>query len=505
MLVLQQLVHAVQEGREQQLRELLSLVDERGRSAVTDDDIHSALCVAARENSDIACRILWERLSARGKKKRYFASRTATYWCPLHLALIYGHYAIARLLVQEFKFSHRNLNTPLCIVLGLELYTYTSRITEITDAERLEMVRFLLENGAKVNQGGKCSPLAKAVETNSDEVCRLLLVEYQANPNPARRSGQVTYAEAAISNGNPEILRMLLEHGALLMVRRRALRDATTLNKLFDDMRKSRETKREICRILVEHAKDHHATTIFMRVTVEVAMKRGRGCQLLLDSGICPRMSLYCAIRAKNRAQCRQLVHLYQVDPFLQKEDDETGVGDGAEHDPSSPFVTAARLKDTAIFEYFLGVWNHRFTSTGGKNSDGDYPLHVVCCDPHVSLPAIVALVNHQADALAAVDGEQGLYPFHFAAMWSASLDVIFYLLQHYPDALLSHRYSGISATSASAGCATSAAGGATDARDGVHYPSLNETPPNSANPATMATLAAKDIGPLKKKAKTHL
>jgi hypothetical protein len=45
-------------------------------------------------------------------------------------------------------------------------------------------------------------------------------------------------------------------------------------------------------------------------------------------------------------------------------------------------------------------------------------------------------LVALHADVLAMVDGEQGLLPFHFAANWGASLDVIFYLLQHCPSAL---------------------------------------------------------------------
>jgi hypothetical protein len=46
---------------------------------------------------------------------------------------------------------------------------------------------------------------------------------------------------------------------------------------------------------------------------------------------------------------------------------------------------------------------------------------------------------NGDADALAVVDGDEGLLPVHFAANWGASLDVIFYLLQHCPNALLFH------------------------------------------------------------------
>jgi hypothetical protein len=78
----------------------------------------------------------------------------------------------------------------------------------------------------------------------------------------------------------------------------------------------------------------------------------------------------------------------------------------------------------------------HEVSSTHGKNSDGDFPLHVVCCDPFASLEAIVVLVDRQVDALAMVDGGQGLLPFHFAPKWRASLDVISYLLQHCHNAL---------------------------------------------------------------------
>ena len=46
-----------------------------------------------------------------------------------------------------------------------------------------------------------------------------------------------------------------------------------------------------------------------------------------------------------------------------------------------------------------------------------------------------MVLVARQADVLALVDGEQGLLPFHFAANWGASLNVVYYLLQHCPDA----------------------------------------------------------------------
>mgnify|MGYP003465756601 CR=1 FL=1 len=47
----------------------------------------------------------------------------------------------------------------------------------------------------------------------------------------------------------------------------------------------------------------------------------------------------------------------------------------------SSPFKAAARLRDTSIFKYFLDHWQLRFASNQGKSENGDYPLHLICCD----------------------------------------------------------------------------------------------------------------------------
>jgi hypothetical protein len=180
-----------------------------------------------------------------------------------------------------------------------------------------------------------------------------------------------------------------------------------------------------------------------MRKSFEYAIKgaENESCEILLEAGLNPSHDRWvwdCAIQQQNAPVCRLLVQ-YGADPFMEEQGDENDVN------ATSPFLAAARLSDITIFEFFLDLWDERFSSTGGKNGDGDYPLHVVCCDPHVSLQAIELLVNRQADVLAVVDGEQGLLPFHFAANWGASLDVIFYLLQHCPDAL---RHVGNTATS---------------------------------------------------------
>jgi ankyrin repeat protein len=344
-----------------------------------------------------------------------------------------GKYAVARLLVQEFKFNvnqrttHRNVNTPLCTVLAP---------CRFPDAQRLEMVRVLLENGAKVNQHGLFNdiPLTLTVKANNADLVHLLLVEYRAKPTsqdnrfPGR--SYTNDAGTAVLYGNAEILRMLLDHDATLSLFEPSfssygLERRTSLYALLDKVHKTRATKLTICQILCEHAKKNATTAAVMRLTLETAMKQAAAttaaaaattdnnninkdaeyCQILLESGMDSRTSLYCAIRAENLAFCQQLVQQVNdgaADPFLQNDNDEDNdeSNDVACDDSfssyitpaaSSPFVAAARLSDTAIFEYLLTVWNERFAvSNGGKNGDGDYPIHVVCCDPLVSLQALL-------------------------------------------------------------------------------------------------------------------
>jgi hypothetical protein len=123
---------------------------------------------------------------------------------------------------------------------------------------------------------------------------------------------------------------------------------------------------------------------------------------------------------------------------FLQNED-ESEVEDEAQHVAASSFLAATCLSDTSIFEYFLGIWNEPFSSVGGKNSDGGCPIHVVCCDAHVSLQAIKVLVNHHPDALASGGWRTRTF-FHFISlpcgMPSVWMSFFFYLLQQCPDAL---------------------------------------------------------------------
>ena len=86
------------------------------------------------------------------------------------------------------------------------------------------------------------------------------------------------------------------------------------------------------------------------------------------------------------------LVNEYEVYPFSQQqeEDADSSSGEAAAAAAASPFLAASRPPNTAIFDHLLGVWDERFASSnGGKNSEGDYPIHVVCCDPLVSLDVL--------------------------------------------------------------------------------------------------------------------
>jgi hypothetical protein len=85
--------------------------------------------------------------------------------------------------------------------------------------------------------------------------------------------------------------------------------------------------------------------------------------------------------------------------------------------------------------------------------------------------------------------------PFHFAADWGASLDVIFYLLQHCPDALCHHGGNDVAVAVA-----------ATDARPcPSNFPAVGTS--GSTN-GTVETISDDNKqqnahGPVKKKAKT--
>lgn len=91
------------------------------------------------------------------------------------------------------------------------------------------------------------------------------------------------------------------------------------------------------------------------------------------------------AIQKGNKSACRLLVQ-YGTDPFLQDGGEDTN--ENEEHDRlSTPFQYAARLEDIADIclerrqEYLSSV--------------GEYPIHVPCRYPQVSLHAVKLLLDH--------------------------------------------------------------------------------------------------------------
>jgi hypothetical protein len=92
-------------------------------------------------------------------------------------------FEIVCLFIEEFEVNQENVfgKTSLC-------YAVTCRNGE----QDLEIARFLLENKAKVNQGGEKGPLWLAVVKGSNSMVQLLL-QYRVNPNIDRRAAVVDY------------------------------------------------------------------------------------------------------------------------------------------------------------------------------------------------------------------------------------------------------------------------------------------------------------------------
>jgi hypothetical protein len=347
------------------------------------------------------CRLLWGKLSQRGKR-RYFQPTIDGYGAR-HIAANWRRFDLVRLFIQEFKWNINQENEYGHALLFEAVHNGYTSLTPIVTPD-LEMARFLLENGANVDQGGKYGPFWFAVKQDNIEACHLLLAEYHANANLHRKPVNtedgnlhqhgLRHTHLAIQNGNAEILRLLLEHGAFVGYRFVSNHAGTSLSVLLSSQDKNHETKFAISRILIKHAKEDCATAVLMQASIEFAITHGDNddaCHVLPEAGMDPGPSMFCAIRAQHVTLCDILLREYQVDPFLQEEEDD-------EHeDAASPYLAAARLSDTIIFKYFLGVWDERFASTGGRNADGDYPLHVVCCDPLILLQTVMVLVSRNS------------------------------------------------------------------------------------------------------------
>jgi ankyrin repeat protein len=510
----EELHDAIRTGNLVKLRKLVSpyVIDGHlvKHSAVTRQHINIALFYAVYKGCVESCRILWKHglgkrakqgsmasplssLSTKNKDDGSNKSHCSNY--PLHSAVCLGRLEIVRLFVQEFRWNVNQANghgnTPLSCSVN-----------------NVDMTRFLLQNGANANGdcrgfGGGCevqssSPLLVAVHANSPPVVRLLL-EHGADPNLHRlrsakdaenhQPGTSTIAHSrcidiAIQKGNPDIVSLLIHYGALvergfdgndkkhmsMPHHDKAGIYATSLNHLLCDQDKSRETKLVICRRLVEHSVTASRAASFLKQTLrhEINERSFANVQILVEAGVEPTVHVRnVAICANQQALCHLLLQRVVaattdtigdsgggIDPF--KEEQQQVHGDAAADDNGdacgiSPFHTAARQVDTAIFASFLTIWKERFSAENGsgagcgKNENGEYPIHAICRDKHVSLEAVQFLLHMERQQpqarrpllLASLEKHGGCFPFEIAAMSDASIDVIYTLFQHCTDAVL--------------------------------------------------------------------
>jgi hypothetical protein len=146
------------------------------------------------------------------------------------------------------------------------------------------------------------------------------------------------------------------------------------------------------------------------------------------------------AIGAGNESAAMLLVRS-GADPFLEEEEDKD------DENSRSPFHASARKDNVGILRLFMEHWNDCFSATRGMNGNGDSALHVLCRDLLVSIQAIKLLVEEFASNVSQPAGASNfkqnddghvLLPFHSAVAGdiSCSLDVVFFLLRKYPDAL---------------------------------------------------------------------
>jgi hypothetical protein len=183
------------------------------------------------------------------------------------------------------------------------------------------------------------------------------------------------------------------------------------------------------------------------------------GLAIILEAGIRPsfrkNQALHHAIANKNEAACRLLLD-YGADPFEDDggQNDHPTAWNSVNGRPNkradgllsvhggpgpSPFHTAARQDDTGMCEYHLKVWGERFNDkNNGTNDMGEYAIHAICRDQHVSLAAVQLLLTDGL-ALEALEKHphhdlDGLYPYEIAARSGANLDVLFTLFRHHAD-----------------------------------------------------------------------
>jgi hypothetical protein len=256
---------------------------------------------------------------------------------------------------------------------------------------------------------------------------------------------------------------LLLQYGALVGGWRR-LNDTnirndgiTALNRLLGDNDKSRRTKLVICRMLVAVVVEQQQRAnpyLKQSLRYEVNRRNFMNVTILVEAGMEPTLLAWnVAIRANQLALCQLMllaaaangdvgfggVDLFQQQQQVQGDEDHIGNDDDDDYGVS-PFHTAARQADTSILTLLLSFWQVRFAASGGnKNEYGEYPIHAICRDQHVSLEAVQLLLAMQAPL--ALAKHNGYFSFEIAAMSNASIDVIYTMFQHCTDAVLREQH----------------------------------------------------------------
>jgi ankyrin repeat protein len=105
-----------------------------------------------------------------------------------------------------------------------------------------------------------------------------------------------------------------------------------------------------------------------------------------------------------------------------------------AASDGSLPLHACANRWEPSLekIQYFVGQYAEALAV---KDSDGSLPLHVALAQRKVSLEVAKFLVEQDPRSLRQKDGT-GLLPLHIAAVWHASLDVLYYLASKDPGSV---------------------------------------------------------------------
>ncbi|KAH9066250.1 ankyrin repeat-containing domain protein [Lactarius vividus] len=208
-------------------------------------------------------------------------------WTPLHIASFYGRLEIARTLLDhgaKANVENNLLKTPLHYVVE---GNYESQ------EDGVRIARLLLEHGADVNALDiyHGTPLHSASSSGKLEIARTLLeragmkndrgqnlshlgLEERGVDVNAHRKDHWTPLHLASHCGNPEVARMLIDHGANVNAEDNNLR--TPLHHVVEGHYESQEVGVRLSRLLLECGVDVNAQDINRQTPLHLASINGR-------------------------------------------------------------------------------------------------------------------------------------------------------------------------------------------------------------------------------------